>query len=146
MREHSKKLYVASRASIPQRGAMWRDMRAHGANIITSWIDESGVGETNDCSELWVRILKEINSCDRLVLYVKDEDFPIKGALIECGIALALNKEIHIVLNDVKLEPVSYRPLGSWIKHPNVKIVESIWESVEMDVGMLGYGCMGDDS
>jgi hypothetical protein len=134
-----KKIYVASRASIPERAQMWREMRANGANIVSSWIDESGVGETENYEELWSRILGEITTCARLVLYVEKEDFPLKGALIECGMALALDKEVHVVLNDVELEGITDRPLGSWIRHKNVKIVKSVWKSVEMDVILLKY-------
>lgn len=45
-------IYVASRASIPERGAMWRRFRAQGVPITSSWIDEDGEGQTADFREL----------------------------------------------------------------------------------------------
>lgn len=53
-------IYVASRASIPERGAMWRHYRSRGVPIISSWIDEDGEGETSDFTLLWMRIESEI--------------------------------------------------------------------------------------
>lgn len=54
-------IYVASRASIPARSQMWRDFRASGHRI------------------------------SAVILYAETGDFPLKGALIECGIALGTN-------------------------------------------------------
>jgi hypothetical protein len=57
--------YIASRASIPERAARWRHLRdVEGWHIIASWIDEDGEGQTDDFSELWVRIETEIKSSD----------------------------------------------------------------------------------
>lgn len=54
-------IYVASRASIPERNAMWRHYRdVHKIPIISSWIDEAGEGQTDDFSKLWIRIISEI--------------------------------------------------------------------------------------
>ena len=117
-------VYVASRASIPERGQMWRKMRDLGARIVSSWIDEDGEGQTEDFSELWQRIENEIRSAERLVLYVEPDDFPLKGALIEVGMALAMGKPVFIAAPGVTLEPRSFRPLGSWAQHPQVKRIE----------------------
>ncbi len=113
-------LYVASRASLPARPAMWRQLRDEaGWCILSSWIDEAGVGETDDLQELWQRIETEIALCDGLILYVEEEDFPLKGALVEVGMALARDKPVAIVLGrDLKLEAGTLRPLGSWAWHP----------------------------
>jgi hypothetical protein len=115
-----QRIYAASRASLPERPAMWKLLRDEGFNIVSSWIDEAEPGATADLSELWVRIAAEIASADGLVLYVEEQDFPLKGALIEVGIALALNRPIHVALPDIELSAPSYRPLGSWVMHPNV--------------------------
>jgi hypothetical protein len=53
-------IYVASRASLPERGEMWRKFRSDGVNITSSWIDEDGAGQTADWRELWERIATEI--------------------------------------------------------------------------------------
>lgn len=125
-----KTIYAASRASIAARGSMWRTLRAAGAPIISSWIDEDGEGETGSFAELWTRIEAEIRSCSRLVLYVEPEDFPLKGALVEVGMALALGKPVVVVSPGVELEPRSMRPIGSWAAHPLVSFNHNIKEAV----------------
>lgn len=114
------KYYVASRASIPERSAMWRSFRDRGVQITSSWIDEAGEGETSDFTELWHRIQKEIAACDVLVLYAVEGDFPLKGAFIEAGIALGMNRPVVVCLPGVALAGRTNRPVGSWIDHPFV--------------------------
>jgi hypothetical protein len=124
------KIYAASRASVPERPAMWQRLRTDGANIVSSWIDEAAPGASADISELWVRIWQEIASADRLVLYVEESDFPLKGALVEVGMALGMGKEVWVVAPGVDLEPRSYRPLGSWAKHPDVHFCADMYDAV----------------
>lgn len=120
------KFYVASRASLPERSSMWRDLRSSGWLITSSWIDEAGEGETDDFAQLWMRISNEIWMADALVLYAEGGDFPLKGALVEVGIALALNKTIYVCLPGVELQGRTARPIGSWIFHPSVKRIEAL--------------------
>lgn len=116
----SERIYIASRASVPERAAKWREYRAQGVQITSSWIDEDGAGQTEDLCELWDRIHGEILQSDRLVLYAEGGDFPLKGALIEAGIALGMNKDVTVCLPNVELDSRSFRPIGSWIAHPLV--------------------------
>lgn len=110
--------YIASRASLPERSAAWRKLRdVDGWKITSSWIDEAGAGQTKNLGGLWERIEAEIARSERLILYVEPEDFPLKGALIKVGIAIAHEIPIRVVAPGVKLDPVSYRPLGSWVCH-----------------------------
>lgn len=117
--DNRPKIYVASRASNPERPQMWRNLRATGARIISTWIDESGSGLSN-YTELWVRIVNEIRSCDRLVFYAEPQDLPVKGALVEVGIALALNIPVCVLGKHIELERATFRPIGSWVAHPGV--------------------------
>lgn len=119
-------IYVASRASIPARSEMWRGLRTEGWPIISSWIDEAGKGETDDFSDLWLRIHSEIQRLDRLILYAEAGDFPLKGALIEAGIAIGMSKPVFVVLKNIELEVRTLRPIGSWLAHPNVFNVDSV--------------------
>lgn len=128
------KFYVASRASIPERAVMWRRFRERGVLITSTWIDEDGEGQTEDFIGLWERIQGEIQECDVLVLYAESNDFPLKGALIEVGIALGLRRSVVVCLPGVSLEHRSMRPVGSWIWHPLVQRndnVESIFQTAE---------------
>lgn len=124
-------IYVASRASVPERPAMWRFLRdEQGWRIVSSWIDEAGEGETADLGELWARIDAEIRGCDGLILYAETDDFPLKGALVEAGIAIGAGKPVAIVLRDPSiLDPRSFRPLGSWVKHPRCRLCGSLDEA-----------------
>jgi hypothetical protein len=126
------KVYGASRASLPARPAMWKDLRARGAKLTSTWIDEAGENETDDFAQLWVRIQLEVAACDRLVLYVEPEDFPLKGALVEVGMALALNIPVWVVAPGVKLNKRDLKPMGSWAMHPLVLFCSDI----EMAVGL----------
>lgn len=105
---------------------MWRHYRQAGVPIISSWIDEDGDGETDNLTELWDRIEHEIQESDVLVLYAKEQDFPLKGALIEAGMALGMGKPVIVCLPFVKLEPRSCRPIGSWINHPLVTLDNNV--------------------
>jgi hypothetical protein len=119
-------VYVASRASVPERSAMWRRLRAEGWPIVSTWIDEAGEGETENFAELWLRISREIASAGKLIFYAEAGDFPLKGALIEVGIALGLGKTVCAVLPGVQMESRTYRPVGSWIAHPQIHIFDTV--------------------
>lgn len=132
-------IYVASRASVPERGAMWRRYREQGVPIASSWIDEDGEGRTEDFTELWDRIQHEVSESEALVLYAESDDFPLKGALIEVGMALGMGKGILVCLPGVTLEHRSMRPIGSWIWHPLVTREDDI-ERIMRDFTPLQKG------
>lgn len=132
-------IYVASRASIPERGAMWRRFRDAGYPINASWIDEDGEGVTADFSDLWFRVIVEARSAVALVLYAEFTDFPLKGAMIEIGAAMASGAEIVACLPGVVLEPRSMRPVGSWLKHPLVHRIDNIDEAMAFAGNVAGY-------
>lgn len=128
-----RKFYVASRASIPDRPKMWKELREQGLDIVSSWIDEAGEGETDDFSELWCRIMTEIEMCSALILYTEKDDFPLKGAFIEVGAAMVLGKPIYVVMKDYNPSDYTFKPIGSWINHPNVKCVKSVEDCFESE-------------
>lgn len=122
------RIYVASRT---HHAELWKAWRAEGHNIISSWIDEAGAGETKDLSELWNRIVNEVRSCNALVIYAGSEnDFPLKGAYVEVGVALALNIPVSLVLGSVLTSDMA-RGLGSWINHPLVSQYNSVGEALK---------------
>lgn len=63
-----------------------------------------------------------------LIMHVKMEYFPLKGALIEVGMAIATHIPIRIVAPGVILDPVSFYPLGSWVHHPRVSCCDTMPE------------------
>lgn len=114
-------IYVASRVKHADR---WLAARAAGARINSSWIDEAGDGETGDFGELWERIAREVAAADALMLYAADGDFPLKGALVEVGIAIQCGKPIYLCMPGVVVEGRTSRPIGSWINHPLVTRID----------------------
>lgn len=123
------RVYVASRASLPELPAMWRQLRDEGADTTSSWIDIQDEG-AQDYAELWSSIEAQIRASDRLVLYARAEDFPLKGALVEVGMALGAGKPVLVVLDSVVPDPESFRPVGSWMRHPGVRIVTYLQRAV----------------
>lgn len=116
-------IYVASRASVPERPAVWRRLRdVESWPIVSTWIDEAGAGETDDMSELWMRIHQEIIASEGLILLAYKSDFPLKGAFVEAGIAIGLGLPVAVILPDVTPDPTNMAPIGSWVRHPNVQI------------------------
>lgn len=130
MNERPQIFYVASRASIPERSAMWRTLRDRGVLINSTWIDEAGEGESACLTDLWRRIGREVSEAEALILYVEADDFPLKGALIEVGMAMGMGKRVLIVAPGVELEPRSMRPLGSWAMHPLVSFHQTVQHAI----------------
>ena len=135
-----KRIYIASRASLPERPAAWRKLRdVDGYNIVSSWIDsidksiEFQTQEDSDflMQSLWLNFTSEIQSSDLLIVYVEPDDFPLKGTLVEVGIAIGSGIPIFIVAPNVVIEKDTYRPIGSWIKHPLITIVSSMDEALK---------------
>lgn len=130
---NNSSFYVASRARIPERAAMWRSLRdEREVDIVSSWIDlvsPDGKDLVTDMTFLWQRIQMEIDRCNCLVLYVEKSDLPIRGALVEVGMALASQKLVRILAPDLKLGAESQKALGTWVAHPNVTIVDSVEEA-----------------
>lgn len=126
-------IYVASRASIPARGVMWRELRTDlvNAEISSSWIDQDGPGQTPSMPEHWARIETEIRRSVLLLLYVELADLPLKGAFVECGMALARGIEVRIIARG--FTPEEYpRLLGSWVAHPLVMREETVEKALRI--------------
>lgn len=133
-------IYVASRF-LPERISMWKALQSNGWKIISSWIDKTNGNEAEDLGDLWLQNQNQIYDCACLILYAEKEDFPLKGALIEVGMALANGKQVFVVI-DFELEDKTLRPVGSWIKHPNVTVVKTLEEVLQQIefTGVIKYG------
>ena len=86
-------IYVASKA---KHGSEWKAMREAGWPIVSTWIDESGQGETHDWPDLWSRCVTEAANSAALVLISRGDDV-LKGALVELGAALAAGIPVFAV-------------------------------------------------
>jgi hypothetical protein len=88
-----RKIYIASKT---KHAARWRDLRASGVNIISTWIDEAGEGESKDLADLAHRCIAEAANADALIIYAEPGD-DLKGALVELGAALVYSVQIFAV-------------------------------------------------
>lgn len=88
------KIYIASKT---KHAPKWQILRDAGVNIISTWIDESEVGQSPNLADLCSRCISESISCDAMIVYAEDGDY-LKGAFIEMGAALSVpNKPIYLV-------------------------------------------------
>lgn len=130
-----KGTYIASRASLPERSAAWRHLRdVDGYLIVSSWIDvvthPLNEDDTKPLHTIWENITQEVTTAERVIVYAEPDDFPLKGTLVEVGMALAVGTPIYLVLPGVDIEADTFRPIGSWINHPLVKVVTSMSEAL----------------
>lgn len=109
---------------------MWREFRDRGVLIVSTWIDEAGEGETECNAHLWRRIQAEIAEAEALILYVEEGDFPLKGALVEVGMALGTGKRVAVVAPGVAIQPHTLRPIGSWAMHPLVTFHQTVRHAI----------------
>jgi hypothetical protein len=90
----SKSIYIASKTKHADK---WIELRNRGINIISTWIDEAGPGQTKDMAYLCNRCIEESIRCDAMIVYAEEGDL-LKGAFIEMGVALAVSgKRIYLV-------------------------------------------------
>lgn len=127
--------YIASRASLPERAAAWRHLRdVDGYLIVSSWIDvvtqPRNADDTKPLHAIWENITHEVTTAERVIVYAEPDDFPLKGTLVEVGMALAVGTPIYLVLPGVEIDPETFRPIGSWINHPLVSVVSSMNEAL----------------
>lgn len=111
-------IYIASKA---KWGPRWQQLRRAGVPIISTWIDESGVGETTDFPDLWDRCIREASSCSALI-YFQMTGEEMKGALVEVGAALAAGKPVFIAEAFV----------GSWLHHPLVHVCDGLEGAIKL--------------
>jgi hypothetical protein len=83
--------------------------------VISTWIDEAGPGETVDFADLWTRNIAEASRCDLLIAYVATGDV-WKGVYIEIGAALAHGHPVYVIGDRDAL------PNPSWLHHPLVTL------------------------
>lgn len=115
--EPGLRVYIASKAI---HGREWQRLRSIGYPIISTWIDQSGEGETQDWPGLWDACINEASRCTRLVVYVEPSE-KLKGALAEVGAALSRGIPVFIV-GDPKGQ-------GSWWRHRLCTRVQNIDEA-----------------
>jgi hypothetical protein len=97
-----KTIYIASKT---RHAVAWKQLRKQGYNIISTWIDESELGETKDFEDLANRCVKEASMADFLILYCEPGEL-LKGALLEAGASLGSDRVVIQVGNCKSISPV----------------------------------------
>lgn len=120
-------IYIASKTKHAAAWRRWRDERE--VKIISSWIDYAELPDVQkDFRRMWTNFEKEICTATALVFYAEAGDVP-KGAYVEVGMALACGVPVFVYLKDINLEKHSWKPIGSWLAHPQVHLMDSISEA-----------------
>lgn len=86
-------IYIASKT---KHGPRWQALRSLGAPIVSTWIDESGKGQTSDWPDLWRRCVHEASCAACLIVYREPGEI-LKGAWVEVGAALAKGRKVFAV-------------------------------------------------
>jgi hypothetical protein len=113
----TKRVYGASKT---RHAPMWRGLRDAGWNIISTWIDEAGDGQSL-WPDLWTRCIFEAASADALILYAEEGDV-LKGAFVEAGAALSAGVPVYVV---------NPQPSWSFVHHPLVAAMPSVAYALE---------------
>jgi len=91
------KIYTASKTKHAHK---WIELRNNGVNVISTWIDEAGQGQTKDMADLCRRCIQESIDCDAMIVYAEEGDY-LKGAFIEMGIALSVPSKPIVLVGEV---------------------------------------------
>lgn len=116
-------VYFASKA---QHGPRWQALRSGGLPVCSTWIDESGEGETSDWADLWLGNVTEASSA-RVIIAYNEPGERMKGALVEIGAALACETRVLWVGSTRDPESKDY----TVISHPLVAICPSLDAAVD---------------
>lgn len=111
-------IYIASKTHHAEK---WKALRSQGVPIISTWIDEAGVGETKSFPDLWRRCISEASSAERLIVYAEEGE-QLKGALIEVGAALASGVPVIMV--------GTIEPMKTAVNHPLVSKAPSLENAI----------------
>lgn len=114
-------LYTASKTI---HAPKWREIRSLGFPIISTWIDEAGLGESKSLTDLWRRCIDEASKAEITLVY-REPDEILKGAFIEVGAALS-NKRNVMAIGCSEF---------SFVHHPYVTQYETLGQALKV----IGY-------
>lgn len=121
---YKPKVYTASRLN---KSRLWLIMRDDPDWNFVEWtatwpmkVEEEGEADITDTEfgYHWTQDIKEIRDSDFVLLYGRDPG--LRGALVECGAALAFG---------IGVVAVGLDPDHTWSYHPHVKRVENLIEA-----------------
>lgn len=118
------RIYMASKTAHADK---WKQLRNQGIQVISTWIDEAGPGESQDLSDLWWRCISESSEADATIVY-REEGEVLKGAFIEVGSALASGKIVVAV--------GYWHDNMSFLNHPGVVRAETVKAALQYLEGL----------
>lgn len=121
--EHA--IYTAGKTWQAEKFRWLRD--TVGFNVCARWIDLAPESEfvLNEKPKLWQMCMEDVARCDFVLLYSEEESEEQRGALVEIGAAMALNKPIYaigkcrsIMPNGISDVAFTHHPLWNWVHDP----------------------------
>lgn len=109
-------VYIASNLRHYQKWLNLPSDSLSGCLLVSTWprvVELVGILGDSDpkiTRRAWIMNIEDISDCDFLVVYGEDGE-KLRGALVECGVALAMKKPI-VLCGDANW--------GTWINHPGV--------------------------
>jgi nucleoside 2-deoxyribosyltransferase len=110
------KVYIASKIAHAEQ---WRNFYSltPSIHLVSRWPFLIPFIQEDQSKKFWQEDLADIQACDVLVVYAQAGE-KLRGALVEAGMALALNKPV-VVIGD-------HPDYGTWSQHPLVSREETI--------------------
>lgn len=126
-------IYVSSKVI---HAEMWQLLRRdRGVPINSSWIydpTQFDLMNRNQCSKAWAKYVKEVREASCVLAYTTDGDKPLKGGLIEIGIAIGLGKLIFLVAESKDFSTDWMHNLGTWIHHDAVVKCFNLQDGIDL--------------
>jgi len=114
------RIYPATKLSNIDTIRLWQEWYPKELFFHARWLRHVEMGTPDipeNAEEFWLEDEEDIKSADAVVVFAKPEQH-LRGALVECGIALA---------NDIPLFVIGNHPdYGTWQYHPGVTRVADI--------------------
>lgn len=117
------RVYVASKM---QHAPMWRELyRSPRIHLVSRWpfLEPFIEPDPEHAKFFWQDDLADVRSCHACIVYAEPGEH-LRGALVEAGAALALNKLVVVV--------GEHPDFGTWQYHPLVGAVDTIDDAVNM--------------
>ena len=133
--------YIASRTRHAER---WKALRAHGIDLLCSWVDEAGQGQTSDWADLWRRCEREAKTAHTFILYADGDDYEMRGALVECGIRVSTGRPLWYLTPPDFARSLAHHPLfmpaDAYIRHCIETVCAEVPPAPSLMRGLLSGG------
>ena len=117
MHTEMPRIYIASKT---KHAPKWRELRANGLNIVSSWLDVGEIDRPEEYRRLWNCCILEVSASDLLIVYCEPGE-TLERCLVEIGSALASSVPIYcigrctsVVADEVSDASFHHRPLWHW--------------------------------